>query len=75
MSRASQDFGVIAGKKPWIRHSVAEKHYPEPIRRKMAYNFFHGKVLRVCVRIIRERWSEYRNHQDFWGLHPGFANA
>jgi hypothetical protein len=58
MSRTPQDFGVFAGKNPWIRRSVTEKQHPEPIRRKAAYDFFRSKVLRVRVRFIRERWSE-----------------
>ena len=74
MSRTPQDFGVLAGKNPWIRRTGAEKHYPEPIRRKTADDFFRGKILRVRVRFIRERWSEYRNHENF-GVFPRVAIA
>src|ERR1700682_5229954 len=72
MSRPPQDFGVFARKNSRIGRSVAEKHHSEPVRRKAADDFFRGKVLRVRVRFIRERWSEYRNHEKFLGLYPGF---
>ena len=75
MSSPPQDFSVFARENPWVGRSVAEKHYPEPIRGKAAYDFFRGKVLRVRVRFVRERWGEDRNHQDFSGLRPDFATA
>jgi hypothetical protein len=63
MAGQRQDFSIFTGKNPRIRRSVAEKHYPEPIRRKTTYDLFRGQVLRVRVRFIRERWGEYREHQ------------
>jgi hypothetical protein len=57
-----QDLRIFARKNPRISRSVAKKHDPESIRRKTAYDLFHGQVLRIRVRFIRERWSEYRNH-------------
>jgi hypothetical protein len=57
-----QDFRILASQNPRIGRPIAEQHDPEAIRRKTAYDLFCGQVLRVRVRFIRERWSEYRNH-------------
>ena len=64
MSGPRQDFCVFASENPRIGSSVAKHHDPEPIRRKTAYDLFRGQVLRVRVRFIGERWSEYRDHGD-----------
>jgi len=75
MSSTPQDFRIFASENPRIGGAGAEKHYPELVRWKTAYDFSRGQILRIRVCFIRERWSEYRNHQDFCGLHPGFVNA
>ena len=63
-----EGFRIFAGQNARIGRSARQKDDSEPIWRKTAHNFFRGQVLCVCVRLIRERWSEYRNHQGFFGL-------
>src|ERR1700732_5637394 len=64
MSGPPQDFCVFASENPRIGRSVAKEHDLEPIRWQTAYDLFHGQVLRVRAGFIRERWGEYRKHED-----------
>jgi hypothetical protein len=64
MPGPGQYFRIFASKNPRISRSVTKKQHPESIRRKTAYDLFHGQVLRVRVRFVGEQWGEYRIHED-----------
>src|SRR5271166_5816787 len=67
--RPAQDCGIRASQNPRIGRSIAQHHDLEAIRRKTAYDFFRCQILRVRVRFIRERGSEYRDHGNSGGFH------